>query len=139
MVVVGDLIFTEHTDPTHFQCPYETSYYDPELGDTVHYHFHTCRHTVILEVDFNGSTYNWDKYVSTSKLSTPAHLEYIDEVIETRNYIAFVGYFTNHRTTIVHRCDKGGVVNSFGTLLIPKPHWCYRGGETRGVLIITDA
>ncbi len=122
VVIVGELLFTEHPDPINFHCPYDTTYYDPELDDSVHYYYYNCRYTVILEVDFNGASYNNDKYLTTTKIYPFKHLEFIDDVIETQNHIAFVGYFTNHHTTIIHKCMKNNVVGTFNG-----NHWCYLG------------
>lgn len=118
VVAVGDVIFTEHSDP-EFQCPFDTSYYDPELGDTVHYYYYTCIHTVVLEVLFNGASYSADKYTFTTKI--PSRLQLVTDVVETPNHVAIVGHYTNHHTTILFRCNKSDVMNSLS------PHWCYWG------------
>ena len=118
VVIVGDVIFTDNSP---FPCPFEITYYDSILGDTVQYFYYNCIHTIILEVDFTGSNYITDSYVSTTDVFN-RHLELITDVVETQNYVAFVGHFTNHHTTIIHRCDKNNVVNTFSG-----NHWCFWG------------
>lgn len=117
VVIVGDVIFTDNSP---FSCPYDTTYYDPSLGDSVHYYYHYCLHTIILEVDFIGANHLLDRYVSTTIV--PSHRELITEVIETENYVAFVGHYTDHHTTIIHRCPKNDVLNNFDGY-----HWCFWG------------
>ena len=118
VVIVGDVIFTDNSP---FPCPFEITYYDSILGDTVHYYYYNCIHTIILEVDFFGANHQADSYVSTTDIIN-RHLELITDVVETQNYVAFVGHYTNHHTTIIHRCDKKNVVNTFSG-----DHWCFWG------------
>lgn len=119
VVMVGDLVFTTH--PT-FPCTTLMSYYDPELGYNVSFYIHYCRRTIIIEADFNGSMRMTDICVVTGDT---AHHEVISEVLETQNYVAFVGHYTNHHTTIVHKCSKNSVVADFTN---PSHlHYCYYG------------
>lgn len=133
VVLVGDVQFTNH--PT-FPCPYLTSYYDPDLGDSVYFYIHYCLRTIIIEADFQNETHLSDNYVTTGDTG---HHEIITEVIETPNHLAFVGYYTNHRTTIIHRCSKSAVINSFTSA----GHYCYSGvyeGKTKyhGCIVNND-
>ena len=118
VVAVGDVIFTEHTD-TAFHCPFDATYYDPELGDTVHYYYYTCIHTFVLEVDFIGDISTGDKYAYTTKI--PSRLQLVTDVVETPSHVAIIGHYTNHHTTIIYRCGKNNVVGSLST------HYCYWG------------
>ena len=120
VVIVGDVIFTEHPDSSNFPCPYDTTYYDSVLCDSVHFFYYNCISSIVLEVNFRGNTRYSDRYVATTKI--PSHLELISEVVETQDNVVFIGYYTNHHTTIIHRCDKDNVLNSLFNV-----HWCYWG------------
>ena len=119
VVMVGDRIYTNFS-PFPWDCPYHYTYFDSSINDYYEFYYYNCLSTIILEVSFNGPALLDKKYVVTG---SPTHLEIITEVIETPRYVAFVGYYTNHHTTIVHRCDKGDVVTDF----LGGWHWCYAG------------
>ncbi len=117
VVIVGDLVYTTPT-PVPAPCPYYYWYFDPSLNQDIQYFYHYCNTTVIFEVNFSGATYLSDEYLITGDHN---HVELISEVIETQNHIAFIGFFYNHNTTIIHKCNKSNVINSFCS----SQHYCY--------------
>lgn len=119
VVLVGERTYT-NSEPFPWDCPYHYTYFDSSINDYYEYYYYNCLSTIILEVNFDGSVYVDNNYVVTGD---PVHLEIINEVVESQNWVAFVGYYTNHHTTILHRCDKENVVSSFLTGW----HWCYAG------------
>lgn len=124
VVMVGELIYTDSA-PSPLICPYY--YYSEYSHDSIPFYYYNCSCSIILEVDFQDENYLSDHYLLTDSNN---HSEVITEVVETQNFVAFVGFFNNHHTTIFHNCDKNNVVNSFYTY----QHYCvyvYNGGLSR--------
>ena len=102
VVAVGELRFTNNSFPLH--CHYCDTYPPYDCSNA-------CYRTVIVEANFDHENFLIiDDYVTTNNDN---HFEFISEVIETENYVALVGGFTDNPATVVHRCNKGGVIQSF--------------------------
>lgn len=109
VILVGDKIYTDNS-PFPWICPYYYVYFDPSINDYYNFYYYDCLSTLVIDATFNGSSWVADTCIVTG---SPTDLEIITEVIETENYVAFVGYFTNHNTTSIHRCNKSSIKSLF--------------------------
>ncbi len=71
-----------------------------------------CISRIVFETECTGGVFASGYYAKTD---TIGHLDCIEEVIETDNYLALVGYYTDQDAISIHRCDKYNVLNTFGS------------------------
>ena len=112
VVLVGDLIYTDPAPLPSLDCPYFYLEIDESTGDTIIHVYYNCHTSVVIEMNFYGDTYSSGSHIYTNDLSTN-QVEFISEVIETDNHVAFVGYYTTHGKTVIHKCEKNYVISSF--------------------------
>lgn len=105
VVAIGRVVYTGSNVP-NFNCPH----YITNPDGTITYYYN-CLRTFIVEADFNGTSIGNVQYVTTNDETN--HFEIISEVIETENYVAFIGTYANRNATVVHRCGKNSVITDF--------------------------
>lgn len=141
VVLVGDMIYTDPAPSPSLDCPYFYWEIDESTGDTIKHFYYNCHTSVVIEMNFLGNTYSSSSYIYTNDRPTN-RVEFISEVIETDNYVAFVGYYTTNGKTVIHRCEKGSVINSFPNEIYEYPdaegglgyyHGCLMRGDTIAV------
>lgn len=126
VVLVGDLDYTDPAPFSYLDCPYFYYEIDESTGDTIKHFYYHCHTSVVIEMDFLGDTYSIGSYIYTNDRSTN-RVEFISEVIETDNHVAFVGYYTTHGKTVIHKCDKNNVLVDF-------PYFIYEYSDADGGL-----
>jgi hypothetical protein len=99
VVAIGDLHFTSNPVLTCPGLPPSPPYYPSD-----------CYRTIILEADFNHSSLIDHRYTTTNDEN---HREFITEVVETENHVAFIGNYIDRNSTVIHRCGKERVVTDF--------------------------
>ncbi len=87
-----------------------------------------CGQRAVLECDFDPNVPAFSNHTGVYTNVNVPHLEYVDEVIETDNYIAIVGFDKDEDAISIHPCPKGAsILSSFDT------YYYYPGTEYDGL------